>query len=325
MTGRAISALLALSAAALAQAPAPSFEGDVLPILTKRCVSCHRGVDSKGRTRRPKAGLRLDGRGWIERGSNEGLVLRPGNTEASTLYSRTALPADDDLRMPARGKPLSAEQIATLRDWIDAGADFGEWRGEPGPETTAAAATTPAWLRTVDAGGKDLGPAAPHAIAKAAEASRARITPLTPKSPLLRVEFPTDRDQITDAELRPLLPIARHVGALHVGGTGITDRALSTVAARMSRLLWLDLRATDVTDKGLAALRQASTLRRLNLWGTRVSAKGVTALLAKTPELEALFVGHTEISAAEVPALQQLVPNARVLHDPALPRDLAPR
>ena len=97
-------------AALPAQAPV-GFEADVLPILQAACFDCHRGehTDATGRVRKPKGGLRLDGRGWILKGGKEGNVLTPGRAGQSPLYTRVVLPADHDDRMPANGG--NAERI----------------------------------------------------------------------------------------------------------------------------------------------------------------------------------------------------------------------
>ena len=80
----------------------PDFIRDVQPILVKACISCH-GPDKQ------KAGLRLDQPSAV-------------NTLKAELVQRITS-TDPDMRMPPKG-PLSAEQIKTLKHWIDAGANW---------------------------------------------------------------------------------------------------------------------------------------------------------------------------------------------------------
>ncbi len=95
---------------------APIFAGIIEPIFQSKCVSCHGPAKAKG-------GLRLDSFATVQKGSEDGLVLKPGQSAQSPLVQRVLLPADTDDHMPPAGKPqLTAAEIALLKWWIDAGA-----------------------------------------------------------------------------------------------------------------------------------------------------------------------------------------------------------
>lgn len=97
------------------------FEKHILPLLYQRCFSCHSGKKEK-----PKGGLRLDTAAQIW----ESGVLEPGKPEESELFIRVDLPHSDEDFMPpleGGGRPLSEEELDLLRQWIDQGADLGEW------------------------------------------------------------------------------------------------------------------------------------------------------------------------------------------------------
>ncbi|MBA3442332.1 MAG: DUF1553 domain-containing protein [Pyrinomonadaceae bacterium] len=87
---------------------------DVQPILKTSCYQCHAGE-------KPKAQLRLDSKMLAMKGGISGPVILPGNGEGSRLIHRV-MGLNDEVRMPLKGDPLSAEQIAVLRRWIDEGA-----------------------------------------------------------------------------------------------------------------------------------------------------------------------------------------------------------
>ncbi|HEY2329256.1 MAG TPA: c-type cytochrome domain-containing protein [Verrucomicrobiae bacterium] len=94
----------------------PVFAGVIAPVFQNKCVNCHGAVKSKG-------GLRLDSFAAVMKGSKDGLVLKPGGAAQSPLVQRVLLPADNDDHMPPSGKPpLTADEIALLKWWIDAGA-----------------------------------------------------------------------------------------------------------------------------------------------------------------------------------------------------------
>jgi len=113
--------------ATLPAATTVDFARDIQPILERRCQACH------GLTNATK-GLRLDQRAAAMQGGESGPAIIPGNSERS-LIIRRLLGLDGLSRMPKSGDPLTADQIALIRSWIDQGAHW--------PEGTAAEATTP--------------------------------------------------------------------------------------------------------------------------------------------------------------------------------------
>ena len=99
------------------------FNQDVQPILASRCFSCH-GPDPEMR----KAGLRLDLAEWaMRKRPNHPDAIVPRHPEKSELVKRIES-KDPHYLMPqsARGeaKPMSAGEIATLREWIREGAAY---------------------------------------------------------------------------------------------------------------------------------------------------------------------------------------------------------
>ncbi len=94
-----------------------SFSSEVAPLLAERCHNCHG-------PRRQRADLRLDDLAAHFARDPAEWVVRPGDAEHSELYRRIRLPADDDDVMPASGDPLTEDEIALVRAWIDQGAHY---------------------------------------------------------------------------------------------------------------------------------------------------------------------------------------------------------
>jgi len=129
-TGQAIAAFFAGISGAFALGPSfgrhddgtklgtVDFGRDVKPILEASCYRCH-GPDKS------KADLRLDLRARALAGAKAGSekVIVAGDALASELYQRL-VSTDEDERMPQGADPLSAQQIATLRAWLDEGATW---------------------------------------------------------------------------------------------------------------------------------------------------------------------------------------------------------
>src|SRR5438270_8158371 len=99
------------------------FNQDVQPILASRCFACH-GPDPEMR----KASLRLDLAEWAMKkrdGRRDAIV--PGHPEKSELVER--IESKDPkylMRQTAQGeaKPMSAREIAILKEWIKQGAMY---------------------------------------------------------------------------------------------------------------------------------------------------------------------------------------------------------
>ncbi len=112
---RSYGLLLVLGAVPLYCEPSKiDFSRDVQPVFEARCQGCH-GAQQQ------MAGLRLDSGDAILRGASDGAVIQPGKSAASKLIQRVSS-RQKGFAMPPVGEPLSPEQIATLRAWIDQGA-----------------------------------------------------------------------------------------------------------------------------------------------------------------------------------------------------------
>jgi mono/diheme cytochrome c family protein len=110
-------AILALASAATGPAALAAdvdYARDVRPILKAKCFACHGALKQEG-------GLRLDAGELIRKGGDGGAAIVPGDPDHSPLVARISS-GDEAERMPAEGKPLTAEQIAVVREWIRSGA-----------------------------------------------------------------------------------------------------------------------------------------------------------------------------------------------------------
>ena len=78
-------------------------------------------------------GLRLDAKSTAMSGGQSGKVIVAGKAADSLLLQRI-LGSGEQARMPMGAKPLPAEKIALIRQWIDSGA---EWPDIASTETAA--------------------------------------------------------------------------------------------------------------------------------------------------------------------------------------------
>ncbi|HVS40329.1 MAG TPA: PSD1 and planctomycete cytochrome C domain-containing protein, partial [Gemmataceae bacterium] len=109
--------LFCLPPMAPAADPPIDFARDVRPILVQSCAPCHGAAKQRG-------GLRLDNAASALRGGDRGPAFKPGDAAHSRLVLAVS-GMDPDLKMPPADKPpLTAEQVAVLRAWIDQGAKW---------------------------------------------------------------------------------------------------------------------------------------------------------------------------------------------------------
>jgi uncharacterized membrane protein/mono/diheme cytochrome c family protein len=102
----------------------------VQPILAAKCVGCHGPEKQKG-------GFRLDIPELALKGGKSGKpAIVPGDPTESQLIRRILLPQQNDDAMPPEGKQsLGMDEVATILDWIKAGAAY------PGASSPAVVST----------------------------------------------------------------------------------------------------------------------------------------------------------------------------------------
>ena len=141
----ALAASVALSiSAGTAASAAVDFNRDVRPILNQHCTACHGGVKQAGNisfTQRDKA---------LTSGKSGKPTVVAGKPSESELLHRVLLPDGDEDRMPptenGKGRPLNESEIATLRQWIAEGAQWGEhWSLVPPRQPPLPAVQNAAW------------------------------------------------------------------------------------------------------------------------------------------------------------------------------------
>ena len=283
------------------------FADVVKPVLEKNCISCH-GPE------KAKAGLRLDTHPGLLKGSEHGPVLLAGKAADSEMIKRLALPAGQEDHMPPEGKPQpSADDIALLRWWIDAGAPDDKKIGELKLPPAIQQVLERRFSGAQAAAGKVAPVAQPKPLAavlpvaeKLTDDLNIALSALSPSEPWLQCNASIAGTNFGDANLAALAPLAANMRWLDLAGTAITDAALVQVGA-MRHLTRLHLQRTGITDAGIAQLAGLAELESLNLYGTGIT-EAALATLQRLPKLRQLYLWQTKVT----PDAAQAFADARV-------------
>ncbi len=115
------------------------FVRDIKPILEQNCLRCH-GPEH------PKSGFRLTDRANALKGGENGVDVIPGASVKSPLihYVARLVP---DMGMPPEGKgtPLTTNQVALLRAWIDQGVVWNDTSGAAQAAPNISVAPVASW------------------------------------------------------------------------------------------------------------------------------------------------------------------------------------
>lgn len=87
----------------------------VKPILDANCARCHGGFNHRG-------GLKMDTRAGMLKGGKDGAVIVPGDPAKSLLVSLIRHEGKVSEPMPPNKPKISDADIATIEEWIKAGA-----------------------------------------------------------------------------------------------------------------------------------------------------------------------------------------------------------
>lgn len=258
----------------------------VAPIFAARCTTCHGSVKHKG-------GLRLHEAALVLAGSDDGPVIVPGVPAKSEMVRRLRLPLEHEDHMPPEGRAQPGEdEIAKIEAWIAAGALIG---GDAALDSTEETEESSEKL-----GGPP--PADPLALA-ALEQALVHAERIGSDTNLWSVSFAATAPQTADAEaLRLLEPLLEQVAELSLARSAVTDATLA-LAARMPHLRRLDLRATAVSDAGVAELKGHESLAELVLAQAKLTDAAIEHLLA-LPALAKLNVWNTGLSPDAIARLR---------------------
>jgi uncharacterized membrane protein len=97
-----------------------SFQNDIDPILSDKCLQCHKPLNGIGYAR---TGLNMETYDTLMKGTIFGTVIIPGDSKRSVINKLTEGRAGKSMRMPhGVAEKLTAEEVESLSLWVNQGA-----------------------------------------------------------------------------------------------------------------------------------------------------------------------------------------------------------
>ncbi len=280
------------------------FDHVIMPIFSKKCLSCHNIDKAKG-------SLMLDDVRSLLKGGKTGKLFVPGKPEISLLLERIHLPLHEKKHMPPREKPqLTAEEIAVLNLWIKDNADLKkkviDLPVDDSLRVLAATFLTPAEIPLE----KFEFAAADENTIKQLNNNYRIVYPLAKESPALLVNI-YNRSLYNSKTLMELKAVKKQIVSLNLSRMPLSDDDLKIIA-QFENLRRLNLNFTDINGGGLKHLLILKHLNALSLSGTKVNYSFVKQL-GNLNSLEQLTLWNTGISETELLRLQKANKNMTVI------------
>lgn len=297
------------------------FRDEVLPVLEKKCFSCHSETKKKG-------GLRLDTEEFIRLGGKNGPVFIAGNPENSPLYFYLLLPEEDDNHMPPKGKPqLTSQEINLLHEWIKQGASFQELL-EAETFLSAKIIEDPLAENKLPLAAKPDISVEPVTLQDMeALILKSKIEPVSPflveqfkqqniilshfgtNSNFLMVNFVNVREYHSSM-IDDLLKLGNQVVRLRMSQQPVNDTDIKKLSA-LKNITRLNLEKTAITDGALKYIKDLPKLEQLNLYGTNITDNGLLEL-TKCPQLKIVFLWQTKTTDRGIEELKRALPHLQI-------------
>jgi hypothetical protein len=225
------------------------------------------------------------------------------------VYTYAALPPDDSLHMPPKGKPqLESEEVKLIGWWINNGApEHGQYAALSKPDSIQPLMQA----RFQPGTGVDLLdiPFADKEQIAALNTPYRTVQQLSATRPWIHV-FMGSRTNFTGKDLKELDPVREQIVSVDLSYCNVKDEDLKALK-NFPHLRKLHLQHTAVTDGGIRPLSTLAHLESLNLSGTGITA-GLLSDLLRWPALKTIFLFNTAITQTQSAALQKASPKLEI-------------
>ncbi|MEY4611653.1 MAG: hypothetical protein RL246_1972 [Bacteroidota bacterium] len=281
------------------------FDHMVNPILQNKCVSCHNPEKKKGR-------LDLSSKEGISKGGKSGPLFVTGKPEISLLLERIHLPLEDKKHMPVSGQPqLSDEEKMTLGLWIKGNATFTKKVLElPATDSLRIMGNKLFVSVNDESQNYDFSEASQETIDQLTNEYRT-IAPLAKNSPALRVHI-FNKNEFNSKKIEELIAIKQQIIFLSVAKMPVKDADLLTIA-QFENLERLELNFSNISAKGLMALKTLSHLKSISLSGTQMTFQDLQMAMQEFKKLQTIYLWDTPLTQEDLNALSAKFKSVKVI------------
>ncbi|HQQ96282.1 MAG TPA: FN3 associated domain-containing protein [Cyclobacteriaceae bacterium] len=278
----------------------------ILPLLERKCISCHNESKSKGK-------LIMTDLDKFRHGGKKGKEWVEGAPDKSRMVRYLHLPMKDEDHMPPEGKPqLTSSEIRLIELWIQRGPDFSTKVDDLNDGDSLKI------LSKMIGGQVSVAPVILYNDIRGASATTVAelntpfcsVFPLYRDSPALQADFFIQQSYRPE-QLSRLKAVADQLVVLNMNQMPVSDQDLETIG-NFHRLEKLNLSFSKITGSGFKGWNGFGHLRSVALTGTAVTAENIKPLLAM-PALEEVFMANTSINEAQRKQLAKLYPKVRLV------------
>ncbi len=263
------------------------YEHLIVPILIKKCASCHNENDRKG-------GLNVTTWEDLLSGGENGTVLERGAPLSSELFKRVSLDPESKKFMPPKGAPLSYGEVLLVEFWIK--NDLSRELAVTDENITPAIKALIEQQYAISTSKKSF--IEKEKVMKAEEKALAslrsrgfQINQLGEDTNFLEV---VAKDSVTKEKIEALLMVSDQVTWLDLSSSGMQDAWMETVGS-LKNLTRLELDGNPLSEAGIIFLEPLEHLESLNLHSTKVNDKALLKLV-RLSELKRLYLWNTLVS-----------------------------
>ena len=268
------------------------FDELVMPIIEKKCVSCHNPQKSKGNL------LLHDLGGWKAGGEN-GAVVQAGFSLKSPLINRVFLPKEDEEHMPPAGKlQLTNEERVFLKWWVDSMSTYDHLVKDLGQSEAVVAyfkqVEEVSWVDVSRPSPRVLDELMTYGIVAELQAS---------DKPWVSTSL-SNAKSFDPSRLNKLKPIAEAIRSIDLSNSSISSGQLGLLST-LENVERINLSNCRIVSEDIDALVDLSNLKVLNLYGSDID-KSVFDKLAEIESLEKVYVWNTKVEGKDLEDLLAL-------------------
>lgn len=288
-----------------------TFEDVLLPIFEKKCIQCHNEGKIKG-------GLRMDTYEALMKGGESGATVVLGNPEESELYKLLIVDRKDERAMPPERKtPLSTEEIAIVKWWIQNNAPNETIVSEVPMDAPMKELLTGYVLgnKQSDFVSSLALPVPEHSMLSKIHASSWEINPLYAYATVYHAYY-QEPSRLSDSTLATLLPLSEHIVSLDLSKSMVSDQC-GNMLAQFTNLNKLYLQETSVGSTLLKSLIALPHLKYLNVYGTAVDDSIIT-IIPELKSLKKIYLWKSGVSAGVIDKIKEIRPDVHLVWAPEM-------